>query len=242
MSSRERIDVIMPMLGEGSRMRGIQNTIKPLMRFSDGKVFFIKALDSLRNYEIDNLVLVVREEYLEQYEDIRTQVFLSTGCHNLDIYPYHATGSHYESFCVGFRRLQQIKSCQTFFFDSRLVVLDCDIYSRLPVVGHRDSSSILFVFEDRGDEANKCYVKTDSLKNVIEIAEKRRISDMAVFGAYLFSDLNTLDYIVSEFEFLKNMSDILKIFLISGRNIKTKRIREVELYGTREEFLAIEKV
>ena len=59
----KEVNVIMPMLGGGTRVKGFQDTCKPLMILPDGELFFLKALRSLKNYQIDTLCLVVLKEY-----------------------------------------------------------------------------------------------------------------------------------------------------------------------------------
>lgn len=231
-----KINVIMPMLGEGSRMKGLQGTIKPLMALPDGDLFFVKALSSLEEYEIDSLVLVVREEYAQEFINMRGK--LSKSCNRLYIISHKPTQSHYESFCVGFNALRDYAPME--YGRESLVVLDCDIYAPLPLFTDFCAAG-LFTFRDLSNEANKSYVSTIGSK-AIQIAEKERISGNAVFGAYLFNDVQLLEEIVDELKCLRNMSDVYKILLLRGDKVKVKTVKDVMLYGTKEEFLKIEAI
>lgn len=231
-----KINVIMPMLGEGSRMKGLQGTIKPLMALPDGDLFFIKALSSLKEYEIDNLVLVVREEYAKEFMNMRIK--LSKSCNRLCIISNKTTQSHYESFCIGFNALRDY--APTEYCQESLVVLDCDIYAPLPLFTDFCTAG-LFTFRDLSDEANKSYVSTIGSK-AIQIAEKERISGDAVFGAYLFNDVQLLEEIVDELKCLRNMSDVYKILLLRGDKVRIKMVENVMMYGTKEEFVRIETI
>ena len=51
MNNNNEINVIMPMLGGGTRMQNMQNTCKPLYKLPSGRPLFLKALESLKNYK-----------------------------------------------------------------------------------------------------------------------------------------------------------------------------------------------
>ena len=218
------VNVIMPMLGGGTRMQGVQNTCKPLMRFKNGEYFFIRALKSLVNYKINRLVLVVLEEYSKDFYDIAQKVVDQFGCKRLDIVSHAPTKNPVETFCIGLEQLQNEHL--------PIISLDCDIYAELPEFKDYKHAGV-FYFIDKNP--NKSFIKTHC-GYVTDIAEKVPISDMAVFGAYMFDDLEFLNRVLKNRNLMNYMSDVVRDIVFDAGLVKARGLEKVYNYGTLKEL------
>lgn len=227
-----KVNVVMPMLGRGSRMLGVQNTCKPLMKLPTGEFFFMKALTSLKNYDIQILVLVVLKDYFDDFSKLEGEVRKLSDAKFVVIIPHDPTYTPVESFRIGFMRVWN-----TWYRYLPLFCLDCDIYGEIPTfMSLRSEAGRLFYFHDTAP--NKCYIATlPHDDSVVYIAEKRVISDKAVIGAYLFEDVASLFKILSyssvRFSYL---SGIFNALLKNGRIIRASPAANVTMFGTLEEL------
>lgn len=217
------INVIMPMLGAGVRMQNLQNTCKPLIKLENGNYMFMQALRSLRNYEINNLVLVVLQEYEKQFCELTTEIMNLTNCKHLYIKPSEQTSCPVETFRIG---LDVVGG------ELPVMCLDCDIYADIPVIPDIKHAWV-FYFKDTNP--NKSYIRT-YYDYVTEIAEKNTISDKAVFGAYLFADYSKLQEALQSASVLCYISDIMKEMLLQGALIRSRELNTVYNFGTLKEL------
>lgn len=214
-----KINVIMPMLGRGTRMYGIQNTVKPLIEFPDKKPFFLKALESLSNYEIDTLVLVIPIDYQYGFMRHMDTLHKMKNVHNVIFCCCDYTVTPCETVLKGL----SVKTN-----DLPIIVLDCDIYSVLPVYNKiKPDEAHLFTFTTT--TKNKSYIAFDKNK-VTDIKEKNPITDMAVFGAYMFGSKNLLQDKIDQCKYL---SDVVKNCL---PNVSFQQLKEHLEFGTAQEF------
>ena len=227
------IDVVMPMLGKGTRMNGMQNTIKPLIRLRNkaGTVdqpMFMKSLTSLANYEINNLILIVPTEYKAEFNNLIDQMGLPLECNKLHIIDSDYTDTPVQTLRLGLDYVND---------NLPVIVLDCDIYSELPVYEFEDDSEVkahLFVFNH--DLPNKSYIKPFDTKYVKEIKEKKQISNFAVMGAYMFRSGTSLRYYANR-KFIKLLSDIVRLYLRDDFKVSYTIVDNVINYGTEEEYV-----
>lgn len=229
-----KVNVVMPMLGQGSRMMGIQKTCKPLMKLPTGERFFMKALTSLKNYEIQHLVLVVLKEYFNDFLELENQVKEQTGAKFVIVIPHNPTETAVESFRIGFRFIWEMTGNRTL----PVFCLDCDICGEIPTFLNENlEAGRLFYFHDTAP--NKCYIKTLSHNDsvVSRIAEKRVISDKAVIGAYLFEDVVSLHRILFySSAWFGYLSDVFRALLKDGEVIGASPAANVTTFGTLEEL------
>lgn len=214
-----KINVIMPMLGHGVRMQSIQNTIKPLIEFPSGKPFFLKALESLSNYEIDTLSLVIPKEYEHNFMQHAKTLYAMKNIHNIILHCCEYTATPCETV---------FKALDAKTEDLPVVVLDCDIYSVLPVYGEIKPDEVhLFTFATM--TKNKSYIAFDGNK-VTDIQEKNPITNMAVFGAYMFGSKKLLQDKIGNCKYL---SDVVKNCL---PNVSFQQLENHLEFGTAQEF------
>ena len=229
-----KVNVVMPMLGQGSRMLGVQNTCKPLMKLPTGERFFMKALTSLKNYDIQCLVLVVLKEYFNDFLELEDEVQKLTDAKHVTIIPQNPTKTPVESFRRGFRFIWEngVNKYLPVF------CLDCDIYGEIPTFTNEIlEAGRLFYFHDTAP--NKCYIATLPHNGSVvgHIAEKRVISDKAVIGAYLFEDIVSLHRILFySSAWFGYLSDVFRALLKDGEVIGASPAANVTTFGTLEEL------
>ena len=216
-------------------MQGCQPTCKPLMRLPDGERFFMKALQSLANYDINQLVLVVLEDYYEEFEGLMKEIHARFNPQSVEIIAHAPTRTPVETFRIGFQRVFTGKRLPLF-------CLDCDVYGLIPEFSDDNlESGRLFWFPS--DNPNKSYLETlpHNPGVVRRIAEKRVISNKAVMGAYLFEDNVSLWrlflYGTSDGTELEYISDIFRAMLQDGAVIGASQVAgSVINFGTIEEL------
>ena len=217
-----KIDVIMPMLGAGTRMKGLQNTCKPLIVLDNNVPMFLQALKSLQKYEINNLILVIPRKYAKEFWKKINLIIQVSKCNKVFMLEREPTNSPVETFRIGYEQVSR---------DIPLVSLDCDIYADIPVFEDYKHGGI-FYFESKNP--NKSYIRTH-YDYVTEIAEKNPISNKAVFGAYMFDDFRLLDEALKN-QNLQYISDIYKELLLQGALIRSKALNTVYNFGTLKEL------
>lgn len=233
-----KVNVIMPMLGGGTRMLGIQGTCKPLMTLPTGERFFMKALQSLANYDIQDLYLVVLTDYFYEFGELLPEVRGLCGARAVHLIQHDPTRTPVETFRIGFERLWMSAEKRNI----PLFCLDCDVYGLIPEFSDDNlESGRLFWFPS--DNPNKCYIETlpHNVSVVGKIAEKRVISGKAVIGAYLFEDIAFLNRMIryggtdqpGRFEYI---SDIFRHMLQEGAVIGASPADSVTNFGTVEEL------
>lgn len=225
-----KVDVIMPMLGGGTRMKNMQNTCKPLYKLPNGEILFLKALESLKNYDVDNLILVIREEFFWDFKALVPEVQKRVPNAEITLYSHKPTKNQVESFVLGLDALEESK------VPHPIISLDCDITGELPNE-KQPMDTVASVFGFKHDNPNKSFIQYEGNK-VTKIVEKQAISDMAVFGAYKFNDLtllrNLLKTNLDRFEYMSQIySDIIdyNLGLVTWQEVKN-----VKNYGTKEEW------
>lgn len=224
---RFEVNVIMPMLGRGERMRGMQDTCKPLMKLPDGETFFLKALSSLKEYKVNQLTLVVLREYFEDFCDIPESTIAQYADFNkLVIVSSEPTPNPVESMKKGLETIEDKWM--------PLMVLDCDIYAPLPLVKiHIHDFGTLFYFHD--EIGNKSYMRRDAFNEVVAIAEKKLISNDAILGAYLFHNGKDVKDVLDDNNTLEYISEIFGTVL-RERKIRAYSVSNVMNFGTIEEL------
>ena len=222
------VNVIMPMLGRGERMKGMQNTCKPLMKLPDGTLFFLKALSSLKEYKVNQLTLVVLREYYEEFCDIPEDAIARyVNFNKLVITSSEPTANPVESLKRGLRVLTRDRWMP-------LIVLDCDIYAPVPLVSlNVRDFGILFYYHDT--MGNKSYLRRDAFNNVLGIAEKKLISTDAILGAYLFTSGNSVKDVLDNNNSLEYVSEIFASVL-GQAHVQARSVSNVMNFGTLEEL------
>lgn len=225
-----KVNVLMPMLGGGTRMKGAQKTCKPLYVLPSGEHLFVHALTSLKNYDIQNLILMVLPEYEAQFQEIVATEVTSLLSPKTKIYVVStpSTPNQVATVLTGFKWMKQNLRKDSY----PIISLDCDIQGDLPILELQDAYGGLFGFKH--NNPNKSFIETEDDK-VINIVEKQAISDMAVFGAYMFSPTFLLEQLDLYLQY-EYISQIFQRMITEGHKITWKKVEGVRNYGTIEEW------
>ena len=177
-----KLQVVMPMAGLGSRFRN-QGIFKPKPFIEvDGMPMFMKALSSLEGYHGEIEVhVIVREESLDVGEIPKDLWNKYAKCH------VHTLNALTKGAAETVSKISDL-------LDSRqpLLVLDCDLFFQslefINAIENCDSDGALLTFKSQSPKYS--YAKSEN-GFLVEIAEKKVISEDAIIGAYLFSKAET---------------------------------------------------
>jgi hypothetical protein len=144
-----------------------------------------------------------------------------------------------------------LMGCMKLDPDDPVVIMDCDFafksqeYEKMvadAVEGRSDVAGGLLTFESQ--DPRYSYAKTGPDGYVMETAEKRVISNQAIWGAYFFGSAGT--FVEATKELMKRpLSETMKEYYISfvygllvqkGKKILTAAVDEFHSFGTPEEL------
>jgi dTDP-glucose pyrophosphorylase len=176
----DKINVVMPMAGRGSRFADLGiATPKPLIDVR-GKPMYAWAVESLPLERVDKLIFICLREHLQalalerdiltRYEKYQPQIIA------LDAVTEGQA-------CTVLMAEQWIDNAQP------LLIFNADTYCPTTLAQFLDDQSaeidgVLDVFRGEGDKWS--FARTDESGKVVETAEKRRISPWASTGLYYF--------------------------------------------------------
>ena len=175
------MNIIIPIGGKGERFSkcGYQEP-KPLIPIFE-KPMILHVIDHLSFGKDDQLIIIHYQ--LHHIEPIIKAKYPNTQFVRLS---YQTSGAA-ETVAIG---LQSIKD------DFKpVMLLDCDTFYTCDVISlYRKTSHISAVFYTKTDDTNPIfsYINVDATGQIVEIAEKRRISSNANTGIYCFSDAQEL--------------------------------------------------
>ena len=179
------MNVILPMAGRGSRFSNFgYTTPKPFIEIN-GKSMFLWALKSLEGLDITNLIIIVLEEHKIQYS---LDSILKKHC----LYPYKIITL--KSVTEG--QLCTVMAAESLVINNESILIissDTLVISEISNIINDDNSSTDGIISTMISEIgnNWSFVKLNELGNVIEVAEKNRISNYISTGLYYFKNSNT---------------------------------------------------
>jgi len=192
--------VIMPMAGRGSRyVNKGYTTPKPLIEVA-GKPMFVWALESLKDIEVSLLIIVSLEEHEKDYQ---LNEKIATVWHNkfqLILLKSVTEGQ----LCTVMAAKDYLNTNEDLLILSSDTFVESNIGEEI-LKTKKNVDGIISVFNLSGDQWS--FAKVDNFGNVIEVAEKSRISDYASTGLYYFTKAS---------EFLQISKEII------NANVKTK--------------------
>ncbi|MFI1919356.1 NTP transferase domain-containing protein [Nocardia sp. NPDC020380] len=174
--------IIMPMAGRGTRLAGARGDLpKPLVPLAD-RPMLAWAMDSLRTVDCDTFIAVVLSEH-ERHFGIS------------DIVREHWSDSPVEIVAVDSvppGQLCSVLAAERLFQDDDILIAACDTVV-VSSIGHDIESAraegicgLISVAGLPGEHWS--FARADQSGQVLEVAEKRRISEWASTGLYWFSD------------------------------------------------------
>ncbi len=237
MTARPPVNLVMPMAGRGSRFgRAGFGLPKPLLTL-DGQPFFWWATESVRrSFDVRRLVFVVLQEHIAEHAIDRVI---------LDRFPEaelvalpDVTSGALATAMAGCGGLD----------DGFLLVNDCDQAFRADALaaalpGMADASGVLCHFRAR--DPRYSFARYDDAGHLVETAEKRAISDMAIAGLYGFRHAAT--FLRHAEEYARTcpydewfISGVYNTMVAAGETVRGVMLDAHLSFGTPEEFAAAE--
>jgi len=175
------MNIIIPIGGKGERFSkcGYQEP-KPLIPIF-GKPMILHVIDHLSFGKDDQLIIIHYK--LDPIEAIIKAKYPNTQFVRLS---YQTSGAA-ETVAIGLKSILD--------YTKPVMLLDCDTFYTCDVISlYRKTSHISAVFYTKTDDTNPIfsYINLDATGQIVEIAEKRRISSNANTGVYCFSDAREL--------------------------------------------------
>jgi UDP-N-acetylglucosamine diphosphorylase / glucose-1-phosphate thymidylyltransferase / UDP-N-acetylgalactosamine diphosphorylase / glucosamine-1-phosphate N-acetyltransferase / galactosamine-1-phosphate N-acetyltransferase len=200
--------VILPMAGRGSRFaKADTNVPKPLIEVRD-KPMLWWALQSVANIQYSELIVISLLEHEEKYSI--SNIFNQLGFKNVKhIFLEDVTDGQ---LCTVLAAKEHIDEEDILITSSDTFIVS-DIHNHIMNKANQ-CKGIISVIQMEGDTWS--FARTDKNNKVIEVAEKRRISNNASTGLYYFSNghefLSHADLIVSRGEKTKGEYYIMPVY------------------------------
>ena len=232
----EKIHLIMPMGGGGTRFgnKGF-NVPKPLIRLQ-GKPFFYWAVQSVRKFvDVEDIIFIVLQDHIKKFDiDKRIKEYYPDA--KIQVIPEVLQGAV----------LTCIEGIKAVDDDLPILFNDCDHaficklfyeYCRKADFNSIDGALLTFT----SDNPNFSYVRFDAEGNVIGTIEKVVVSNQAICGAYFFRSKDVFSQGVETYlhncdykEFF--VSGVYNELAVQGRRLATFPINEHISFGTPEEY------
>jgi 3,4-dihydroxy-2-butanone 4-phosphate synthase len=226
------MNILIPMAGAGTRFKEVGYRLpKPLIDVS-GKPMVQRVIENLN---IDGkYIFVVRQEHCDKYS---INTLLKKLVPNCEIV---VTNSLTEGqACSALLASKYIDDSEP------LLIVNVDNYfvwdteNFLHVVQNPGIKGAIFTFKDSSGNANWSYARVDKDENVLEIAEKRVISDNALAGAFYWrrgSDfVEYTNQMINENKRVNNEFYIAPVFneiIKDGKTIKNYTIDDMKSMGS----------
>ena len=231
--------LIIPMAGRGSRYANVgYTTPKPLIEIN-GKPMLYHAFQSVKDVPYDKVIFIALTEHEQLYgvsKLIKEQIVAEFELILLDD--------------VTEGQLCTVLEAREFFKEGeRLVIAASDTYIKSnfgqEIENSKDCAGLISVAKLAGDHWS--FAKTDDNDNVIEVAEKVRISDNASTGLYYFSNSKIFqkeaEELIAQKETAKGEYYIMPLYskyIQKNKRITISKAEEIWDMGTPESKQAFE--
>ncbi len=181
MNNNDRIHLIMPMGGGGTRFgnKGF-NLPKPLIELQ-GRPFFFWAVQSIAKFiEIEDLIVVVLREHIDRY-DIDKKILELFPTARIQVIPHILDGAVL-TCCEGLKIINDDKPILFNDCDHAFISKEFNDYCRKAEFSDIDGALLTFT----SDNPAYSYVRFDQSGHIIGTIEKQAVSREAICGAYYF--------------------------------------------------------
>lgn len=188
-----KIDIVITMGGLGSRFREAGYTVPKYMIEAKGKTLFEWSLISLEGYErdVDKYIFIAMKD-----ETVDVEGFILKQCEMLGIKNYKVILLDY---LTDGQATTAMLASKYWDKDHALLIYNIDTYVE---AGEMNSSQLkgdgfIPCFKAEGDHWS--FVRLDESGKVVEIKEKKRISDHCTLGAYYFKTCKLYEDLYKEY-------------------------------------------
>lgn len=176
----KKIDIVITMGGLGSRFRKMGYTVPKYMIEAKGKTLFEWSMLSLEGYkdQADQYIFIAMRD--QKYDVER---FLNFECEKLKIRNYHIIMLDYLTDGQATTAMMAEKYWNS---EHALLIYNIDTYVEAGEMNSAELKGDGFIpcFQGKGDHWS--FVRLDDSGAVVEIKEKKRISNYCTLGAYYF--------------------------------------------------------
>lgn len=231
------MNLVMPMAGRGSRFADLGYRVPKPMIEVKGKPMYAWAMDSLPLRLAHRVIFICLDEHLKGFgleEDIRRRY------------------AQLEPVILSLSKVTEGQACTVLEAraqidrDEPLIIYNADTWCRtgleqtLPALPP-SVAGVLGVFEAPGDKWS--FASTDASGRVVEVAEKRRISNQASTGLYHFTSgaefVAEADAMIAANERVNNEFYVAPVYnrmIAKGRDLRVDVASEVWVLGTPEDL------
>ncbi|MFI3163961.1 MAG: glycosyltransferase family 2 protein [Bacillota bacterium] len=187
----KNMTVIITMAGLGSRFRKVGYNCPKYMIEAKGKSLFEWSMDSLIGYNdyVNKYVFVVRKE--DNSADFIKMQCVKYGIENVDIVEIDYLTDGQATTCM-----LAIPYCEQ---DSSIMIYNIDTYVEPNEMKYADITGDGHIPCFNAEGEHWSFARLDDNGNVVEVREKKRISDNCTLGAYYFSSAELYKNIYNEF-------------------------------------------
>lgn len=175
-----KIDVVITMGGLGSRFRKMGYTVPKYMIEAKGKSLFEWSMMSLEGYrdKVNQYVFIAMMD-----ETCDVEQFVKGKCEELELKNYHVIILDY---LTDGQATTAMKAEQYWNPENALLIYNIDTYVEAGEMNSEELKGDGFIpcFQAEGDHWS--FVRLDDSGKVVEIKEKKRISNYCTLGAYYF--------------------------------------------------------
>jgi NDP-sugar pyrophosphorylase family protein len=231
------LNIVMPMAGRGSRFVDVGQRVPKPMIDVKGKPMYAWAMDGLPLSLARRVIFICLEEHLRGFgleEDIRLRY------------------AHLNPVIVPISKVTEGQACTVLeareHIDCQepLIIYNADTYCRTGLVRSlanlpKSVAGVLGVFEAPGDKWS--FARTDADGRVLEVAEKRRISNLASTGLYYFRSgaqfVSEADAMIAANQRVNNEFYVAPVYnrmIARGDEVRVDVADEVWVLGTPEDL------
>lgn len=175
-----KIDIVITMGGLGSRFRKVGYTVPKYMIEAKGKTLFEWSMISLEGYkdQVDKYIFIAMKD-----ESVDVEGFIKSRCEALGFANYHVILLDYLTDGQATTAMLASKYWNP---ENALLIYNIDTYVEAGEMNSEELKGDGFIpcFQAPGDHWS--FVRLDEEGKVVEIKEKKRISNYCTLGAYYF--------------------------------------------------------
>jgi len=236
------INILIPMGGKGLRFKKTGMSIpKPLVEV-DGMPMIKKVIQSLKGLN-GHITFVVRKEHQNNY-------LLG----NIAVTSARSFGKNSGSYVLNEDNRGQVETCleaiDNINNNEPLFIVNCDNY----LIWNQDTFESLlenktidgaaFTFTDKQKRSHWCFAEVDQNNNIVRLAEKEPISDIALAGGFYWrkgsdfvrcaKELIARNQTASNGEFY--LGSVFNMAIMEGKKIVNYPVDDMKCFGTPEEL------